>query len=56
MMTGHKPRAPLWMQKAALEWLYRTFKEPRRIGRRVVNDCLPILGLAFRVWLKRRFG
>lgn len=54
MMTGHKPRAPLWMQKYALEWLYRMAKEPRRIGRRVFNDCLPILGMAARSWLRRR--
>lgn len=50
MLTGFKPRAPMWMQKAALEWLYRMAKEPKRIGRRVFNDCLPILGMAVRSW------
>lgn len=53
MMTGFKPRAPVWMQKAALEWLYRMAKEPKRIGKRVFNDCLPILGMAARSWVRR---
>lgn len=26
-------RAPKWMRKIGLEWLYRLFKQPRRIGR-----------------------
>jgi len=31
--AGHAKRAPLWMQKAGLEWFYRLLKEPTRIGR-----------------------
>lgn len=30
-VTGHYPRAPLWMQKAGLEWLYRMIKNPRQL-------------------------
>ncbi len=30
-MAGTLPRAPLWMQKRGLEWLYRLAKEPRRL-------------------------
>ena len=26
-----KPRAPLWMQKSGLEWLFRMAREPRRL-------------------------
>ncbi len=33
ILAGKAKRAPLWMQKACLEWLYRLFKEPSRIGR-----------------------
>jgi len=33
VISGRKQRAPVWMQRAGLEWLYRTAKEPRRIGR-----------------------
>lgn len=32
--AGTKERAPLWMQRNGLEWLYRLLKEPRRLWRR----------------------
>jgi len=31
IVAGKVERAPLWMQKAGLEWLYRTLQEPRRL-------------------------
>jgi len=34
--AGTVSRAPLWMQKSGLEWLYRLMKEPRRMWRRYV--------------------
>lgn len=37
-MTGAKSRAPLWMQRASLEWLYRLLSEPRRLWRRYLVD------------------
>lgn len=48
--AGRVARAPLWMQRLGLEWLYRTARDPRRIGRALL---LPRL-----VWLtlKRRFS
>ena len=33
VMAGVMQRAPLWMQKAKLEWLFRGLKQPSRIGR-----------------------
>jgi N-acetylglucosaminyldiphosphoundecaprenol N-acetyl-beta-D-mannosaminyltransferase len=30
-LSGTKKRAPLWMQDAGLEWLYRVGREPRRL-------------------------
>lgn len=37
--SGIVPRAPSWMQHAGLEWLFRLWKEPRRLWRRyLVND------------------
>jgi N-acetylglucosaminyldiphosphoundecaprenol N-acetyl-beta-D-mannosaminyltransferase len=30
-IAGRVTRAPLWMQKCSLEWLYRTIQEPRRL-------------------------
>lgn len=32
--AGVKNRAPLWMQKASLEWLYRLIQDPKRLWKR----------------------
>lgn len=34
LLGGAKRRAPLWMRRCGLEWLYRLFSEPRRLWRR----------------------
>jgi len=34
VISGKVKRAPLWMQKYALEWLYRVIQEPRRMWKR----------------------
>ena len=33
VLAGEVNRAPLWMQKAALEWFYRLLQDPSRFGR-----------------------
>lgn len=33
-LSGEATRAPVWMQQAGLEWLYRLAREPRRLFRR----------------------
>lgn len=33
VMAGVMKRAPLWMQRAKLEWLFRGLLQPKRIGR-----------------------
>jgi N-acetylglucosaminyldiphosphoundecaprenol N-acetyl-beta-D-mannosaminyltransferase len=35
-LAGMVPQAPLWMQDAGLEWLFRLATEPRRLWRRYV--------------------
>ena len=30
-VSGRYKRAPMWMQRSALEWLYRLWREPRRL-------------------------
>lgn len=35
-LTGRMNRAPKWMRKAGLEWLWRMFQEPKRI-KRIIN-------------------
>lgn len=42
--AGTKPQAPLWMQRAGLEWTFRLASEPRRLWRRY------LLGNARFVW------
>lgn len=38
-MVGAAQRAPKWMSRAGLEWLYRLAREPRRMWRRyLIND------------------
>jgi len=41
-LTGHVPRAPLWMRRSGLEWLHRLSRQPWRIRRMAV---LPVFAL-----------
>lgn len=34
LLSGELPRAPLWMQRACLEWAFRLSREPRRLWKR----------------------
>jgi N-acetylglucosaminyldiphosphoundecaprenol N-acetyl-beta-D-mannosaminyltransferase len=47
-LTGRVPRAPMWMRRAGMEWLFRLARQPWRIRRMVV---LP--GYALRVLSSR---
>jgi N-acetylglucosaminyldiphosphoundecaprenol N-acetyl-beta-D-mannosaminyltransferase len=38
-LAGHRRRAPRWMQRAGLEWLYRLVLEPRRLVGRYACDA-----------------
>ena len=42
---GLTPRAPRWMQRRGLEWLWRLSREPRRLWRRYLVDDLPFFAL-----------
>jgi N-acetylglucosaminyldiphosphoundecaprenol N-acetyl-beta-D-mannosaminyltransferase len=39
--AGALPRAPGWMQRSGLEWVFRLFTEPRRLFRRYLVHDLP---------------
>lgn len=41
--AGNVNRAPKWMSNCGLEWLYRTFKEPKRLAKRYWNDAKSIV-------------
>ncbi len=52
VLTGRLKRAPVWMQRAGLEWFYRLKQEPRRLWRRYILEDVPTtlvaLGFALR--------
>jgi N-acetylglucosaminyldiphosphoundecaprenol N-acetyl-beta-D-mannosaminyltransferase len=44
--AGTLSRAPKWMQRSGLEWIFRLLREPRRLFRRyVINDLPYAVGL-----------
>jgi N-acetylglucosaminyldiphosphoundecaprenol N-acetyl-beta-D-mannosaminyltransferase len=48
--AGAVRRAPGWMQRAGLEWLYRLAQEPRRLARRYLRDDPKFLAVLVRTW------
>lgn len=46
-LAEEKPRAPLWMQRSGLEWLFRLMTEPRRLARRYLVDNSIFMARAF---------
>jgi len=50
-LTGKQRRAPVWVQKAGLEWLHRLLSDPRRLASRYLIECPRIFYL---ICLKRR--
>jgi N-acetylglucosaminyldiphosphoundecaprenol N-acetyl-beta-D-mannosaminyltransferase len=50
---GMQRRAPLWMQRGGLEWLWRMCSEPRRMVRRYLVEDVKFLGLFWREWRGR---
>lgn len=55
-VTGLARRAPGWMQRSGLEWLYRLIREPRRLWRRYLigNSIFLWLVLRQRLWPRSR--
>jgi N-acetylglucosaminyldiphosphoundecaprenol N-acetyl-beta-D-mannosaminyltransferase len=56
VLAGVIPRAPLWMQRNGLEWLFRLFQEPRRMWRRYLITNTLFLMLLVREWFRYRLG
>lgn len=46
--AGAVVRAPLWMRRVRLEWLYRLLREPRRLVRRYSIDMLRFFAICWR--------
>jgi N-acetylglucosaminyldiphosphoundecaprenol N-acetyl-beta-D-mannosaminyltransferase len=55
MVAEIRPRAPRWVQRSGLEWLYRFMQEPRRLFQRYFVDDLPYLAGAVARALSARY-
>jgi alpha-1,3-mannosyltransferase len=50
-LAGDVPRAPLWVQRWRLEWIYRLLQEPRRLaGRYLVGNPLFLMRILSQWW------
>lgn len=54
--SGQVQRAPMWMQKAGLEWAHRMMTEPHRLARRYLVDDLPFAFVLTRWALAERYS
>jgi N-acetylglucosaminyldiphosphoundecaprenol N-acetyl-beta-D-mannosaminyltransferase len=50
MYVGIKRRAPVWMQRAGLEWFYRFLREPKRLFRRYFIEDARFLKFVWGQW------
>jgi N-acetylglucosaminyldiphosphoundecaprenol N-acetyl-beta-D-mannosaminyltransferase len=53
--AGLRRRAPHWIQRIALEWLFRLLMEPRRLWRRYLIGNARFAVLVIRQWARERF-
>jgi N-acetylglucosaminyldiphosphoundecaprenol N-acetyl-beta-D-mannosaminyltransferase len=54
-ITGKTRRAPVWMQRTGLEWLYRLLQEPRRLWQRYAVDMVVFSTFFWKqLWAMRR--
>ena len=51
--SGRIPRAPLWMRRLGLEWVFRLIQEPGRLWRRYLVGNLVFLARTGRTWLRQ---
>jgi N-acetylglucosaminyldiphosphoundecaprenol N-acetyl-beta-D-mannosaminyltransferase len=51
--SGRIPRAPAWMRKMGMEWLYRFYREPGRLWKRYFVGNFVFMFRAFRERVKR---
>lgn len=53
-MAGERKRAPRWMQRIGLEWLFRMCGEPRRLVKRYAFDAWVFPRLVWKQWRDQR--
>ena len=55
VLAGQVSRAPLWMQKAGLEWLHRLLQEPRKMFWRYVSTNSAFIFLVLRARVRGKY-
>lgn len=53
-LAGHQQRAPRWVRRIAMEWLWRMLSNPRRLAMRYLRCALILPGLALQALAQRR--
>jgi N-acetylglucosaminyldiphosphoundecaprenol N-acetyl-beta-D-mannosaminyltransferase len=54
-LAGTAKRAPRWMRRTGLEWIHRMLQEPRRLGKRYVDDLWWFGRAIARQWWSMQF-
>jgi N-acetylglucosaminyldiphosphoundecaprenol N-acetyl-beta-D-mannosaminyltransferase len=54
VLAGRRRRAPVWMRRAGLEWLYRFVQEPRRLARRYILGNMRFVEMVARELVRTR--
>jgi N-acetylglucosaminyldiphosphoundecaprenol N-acetyl-beta-D-mannosaminyltransferase len=53
-LAGEKKRAPRWMQRSGLEWVFRMCSEPQRLVKRYAKDAWVFPQIVWRQWRQQR--
>ncbi|MBN2571477.1 MAG: WecB/TagA/CpsF family glycosyltransferase [Ignavibacteriales bacterium] len=56
VVAGIIPRAPVWMQKSGLEWLFRLIKEPSRMFKRYFLGNMYFIAITIKYFFKYKFS
>jgi N-acetylglucosaminyldiphosphoundecaprenol N-acetyl-beta-D-mannosaminyltransferase len=56
VLAGKVSRAPAWMQRTGLEWLFRVYQEPSRMWWRYLSTNTAFAGLLLQILVKRHVG
>jgi N-acetylglucosaminyldiphosphoundecaprenol N-acetyl-beta-D-mannosaminyltransferase len=55
VMIGMQKRAPMWMQKLSLEWVFRLYQEPKRLFKRYFVTNSLFLWLFLKEWISKKY-
>ncbi len=56
VLAGLRARAPAWVQRIGMEWLFRLIQEPRRLFKRYLTTNYGFMWLLLRALVKRRWN